>query len=81
MSPLNEFSWVVLTAGFLAAAIGMLHAMAGMLRSDKQLHILRVRVQQLRHERVSRLRELQTEEDGGFEIVDDEIPAESRQAA
>lgn len=81
MNAVNELTWTVLSLGAVVSSIGMLHVIAGSIKSTKELHILRVRVQELRLERVSRLRKLRTEEDGGFEIVEDEAGSVMNKAA
>jgi len=81
MAGMNETSWLFAALGLAMVSLGMFHVIAGTLQHHKQIHTLRIRVNMLRLERVSRLRKLQTEEDGGFEIIDDEPSAEPRQAA
>ncbi|MFN9991770.1 MAG: hypothetical protein ACK54H_00350 [Phycisphaerales bacterium] len=81
MMGLTDSSWVFAALGLAVVSLGMCHVIAGTLEHHKQIHSLRIRVNSLRLERVSRLRKLQTEEDGGFEIVEDEPASQSREAA
>ncbi len=50
--------WTILAIVSLAAILGILHVMASWVESQSNLHELRRRVQELRAQRVERMREI-----------------------
>lgn len=50
--------WTILAVVSLATVLGILHVMAGWVRSETQLQELRRRVQELRAQRLERMKEI-----------------------